>query len=221
MVNFENDEYVFRGTRVQLGEIWRYVDKMEVLRDMQKNMIDSVEWDGTEHPNDKIVAFLAQDTLISVSCAAKYLKIKQIEKKFISPEAMLEKFNGLKSQMSNFSELLGVILKNISALSRAIQTNQTFIGLEEIAASYKFRGNNLYKVSSLRNKIRVEMIGDEKIGHLKIENVHVTLIKRGKKWVTPKVHWLQEREKLDYDYFCRVLSNPKRRKKICKAQNGL
>jgi len=212
IIRNEQGDFDISGTVVYLSDLWSYYDKSEVLKDMQEGKISAHKWTDETTDIEKLQDFLEGKTVLSGLITKKYLDYKS----FIDSDSV--KFSELKKMLNKRFESYEIMMRSIlfklnELLSQFCQDK--FIGLKEIAEDYSYRGRQIYTLKSLRNKIRSERFGNMEVGHLDIDDLHITLMKRGMKWITPLVHWQTERNKLSYNHYWRAFSRKKFCTKVC------
>ena len=195
--------WIVTGVRLPLHQVWEFFDKYELVHDMIDGKLFSDDWTSETSREKKISDMLKGSTIISGSVVSDYLKFKDWEKKFVDIRIIEEKLRMLEKKIGNLSSILGDILVSNLEIKKLLSSD-AFIDLREIVKKYSYCGKPLYKLGSLRNKIKKEVFGKITIGYLDIDNVHITLLKRGNRWVTPLVHWQSEMKKIDYDYLNRL-----------------
>jgi len=163
------------------GKIWGYYWKDSTIREK------------------KVADFLKGSTAISANVVRDYFKLKEFEKKYNKTNKILDEIDKLNMSISGLSEIISDLYKTNIEIKKALKAD-AFVGLKEISESFMIKGNPLYSVGSLRNKIKSETFGETTVGYLDIDNFHITLLKRGKTWITPLAHWENERKKINYDF---------------------
>ena len=191
--------WIITGVRLPLHQLWDFFDKYELVHDMIDGKLYSDDWNKETSREKKISDMLKGSTIISGSVVSDYLKFKDWERKFVDIRVVEEKLRMLEKKIGNLSNILSDILVSNIEIKKLLSSD-TFVDLKEIVKKYTYGGKPLYALGSLRNKIRSENFGKITIGYLDIDNVHLTLLKRGNRWVTPLVHWQSEMVKIDYDY---------------------
>jgi len=200
------------GTVVYLSDLWNYYDKSEVLKDMQEGKISARKWSDETTDIEKLQDFLEGQTVLSGIVTKKYLDYKSLSNSDSVEFSELKKMMNLKFETYE-TMMRSILFKLNELLSQFCQDK--FIGLKEISEDYAYHNKQIYTLKTLRNKIRSEKFGNLEIGHLDIDDLHITLMKRGMKWVTPLVHWQTEKQKLSYDHYWRALNRKKYRPKVC------
>ncbi len=196
-------DLIITGTLLPIHQIWDHFDKYEVVQDMLEGKVWGYYWNESTNKDKKVADFLKGSTAISGTVVRDYFKLKEYEDKFSKYDKIIEKVDKFDKKLENLSTIIHDLYITTLNLTKSLSSDP-FIGLKEISEAFKLNGKSLYTVKSLRNKIKIENFGDVVIGHLIILNLHVTLMKRGKYWVTPLAHWENERRKIDYDYLTKI-----------------
>ena len=192
-------DLIITGSLLSIHQLWDHFDKYELVQDMIEGKIWGYYWKENTTKDQKVADFLKGSTAISGNVVKDYFKLKEFEKKSIKNDKILEEIAKLNSTISGLSEIIRDLYKTNIEIKKALKAD-AFVGLKEISESFMIKGKPLYSVGSLRNKIKSETFGETTVGYLDIDNFHITLLKRGKTWITPLAHWENERKKINYDF---------------------
>ena len=209
MINKNPDgKWIVTGVRLPLHQLWQFFDKYELIHDMLDGKIYADNWtDETSH-EQKISDMLSGSTVINAEVVSDYLKFKDFEKKYINMRFVQDKIGELDKKIDNLTTVLHDILTSNMEIKKSLN-GDTFVTLKEIADAFIYNGKRLYKVGSLRNMLKKEKFGSITIAHLDIFYLHIILIKKGKLYVTPRVHWYTEKNKITYDFLSKLYSKNK------------
>lgn len=196
-------DLIINGTLLPIHQIWDHFDKYEVVQDMLEGKVWGYYWKDSTNKDQKVADFLKGSTAISGTVVRDYFKLKEYEDKYSKYDKIIEKVDRFDKKLENLSTIIHDLYITTLNLTKSISANP-FIGLKEISEAFILNGKSLYTIRSLRNKVVAEKFGEVTVGQLDINNLHITLMKRGKYWVTPLAHWENERRKIDYDYLTKL-----------------
>jgi hypothetical protein len=161
-------------------------------------------WKDSTCKEKKVADFLKGSTAISANVVKDYFRLKEFEKKQEGKlDIILQKVESYDQKLGNLSDIIKDLYVSVLKLSKSLSADP-FVGLKEISEAFKLNGKSLYTQKTLRNKIKIEKFGNVIIGYLDILNLHIVMMKKGKYWITPLVHWENERRKIDYDYLVKL-----------------
>jgi len=196
-------DLIITGTLLPIHQLWDHYDKYEVVQDMLEGKVWGYYWKESTSKEQKVADFLKGSTVISGTVVRDYFKLKEFEDKFNKFDIIIDKVDRFDKKLENLSTIIHDLYITTLNLTKSLSANP-FIGLKEISEAFKLNGKSLYTIRSLRNKVISEKFREMTVGHLDIENLRITLMKRGKFWVTPLAHWESERRKIDYDYLTKL-----------------
>ena len=204
-----DDKWVVTGFYTPLHNVLKYFTEQEIMVDALNNIFSLPDWDENTSNEQKLEDISQQKNVIDNSDLKRYLLFKDNE---IHQVELKEILNYIKRVEQLFIQQAKVTNELLIAQSKTIgkiTSSGKYITLKTINEAFKYKDKALYSVGSLRNMISKEKFGDVELGYLDIFNMHLTLLKRGNKWVTPQAHWLEERQKIDYDFLNKIRKRSK------------
>ena len=206
MIVYDRTGLRIKGVLTMLHNVYIYFEKDQIILDSLKGHFKLSHWDSETKAGQKLHDLQDGHYNILSSDLAKYMKLKENVEEKTTLNIIENRIGVLEDKIDRLADIIYQLSKSQYQMQEKLQT-PTFIGLKTIAKSFQYKGKSLYTLGSLRNMIKKEKIGSMEIGSLDILSCHVTLIKRGRKWLTPSAHWLDVKTSIDYDFINTIRSS--------------
>jgi hypothetical protein len=204
-------ELIISGFYTYVDNLYSIFGKDQIVKDVINGtlVLEGLERESTII--DRLLKLESRGARVKSELLEKYIEIKRSDINSINLDAIMQYIKTINSKIEMLTEVIIELTKQNHKLHQQMDKD-AFLTLEQVAEKLMMEGELLYTVGSLRNMIKKEEIAPNMtVGYLDIGSFHLVLMKRGKKWITPAAHFIEERSKINYD-LTREIKNRRKKK---------